>query len=59
MPALFHGFELSCATPLSRSYTRIFQLGSSRWMSAPRVALMIPPPMRTTSIGSTCFTATR
>jgi len=50
VPALFHGPELSRPASPSRSKREMvhwFEL----LMNAPRVALMIPPPIRTTSAG--------
>src|SRR5690606_31306487 len=47
-----HGFELSCATSGRASRRVIDHSGSSCCSSEPRVALITPPPIRTTSTGS-------
>ena len=49
MPALFHGSELSSATAAPDSKTSIVQSGATMPSSAASVALMMPPPTRTTS----------
>ena len=52
MPALFQALELSSATSPSRSKIVMLHDGSSFWSSDPRVALMMPPPIKATSMGA-------
>src|SRR3954453_22325918 len=49
VPALFHPSELSPATPAADSKTVTVQEGATTPSSDARVALMMPPPTRTTS----------